>query len=107
MQCAGMAAAYRVSCCRSIEDELETLARAVKDMDLLFAGSVHAVHRYPNACRAFLLTAGISPSAGGILRIMQVSDKFCFRIYCVNGGYTHLAPATLSTTASRKEQMDI
>ena len=37
MQYAGMAAAPRISCCRRIEDE--TLARAVKDMDVLFVGS--------------------------------------------------------------------
>ena len=37
MQYAGMAAAPRVLCCRRIEDE--TLARAVKDMDVLFVGS--------------------------------------------------------------------
>ena len=37
MQYAGMAAAPRVSCCQKIEDE--TLARAVKDMDVLFVGS--------------------------------------------------------------------
>ena len=38
MQYADMPAASRVSCCRRIEDE--TLARAVKDMDVLFVGSV-------------------------------------------------------------------
>ena len=37
MQYAGMAAAPRVLCCRKIEDE--TLARAVKDMDVLIVGS--------------------------------------------------------------------
>ncbi len=37
MQYAGMAAAPRVKCCRRIEDE--TLARAAKDMDVLFVGS--------------------------------------------------------------------
>jgi hypothetical protein len=39
MQChgSGMAAAPRVKCCRRIEDE--TLARAAKDMDVLFVGS--------------------------------------------------------------------
>ena len=43
MQCAGMAVAPRVSCCRRIEDA--TLALAVKDMDLLFSGSAHGVPR--------------------------------------------------------------
>ena len=131
MQCAGMAVAPRVSCCRRIEDA--TLARAENDMDLLFSGYAHGVprdvgcrrwqsipvfesnsrvqwaHQYPNACGSFLLTAGMSPLAG---RIMKVTDKFCFCapclwIYCWHYGYTHLAPATLSTAASRKEQTGI
>ena len=37
MQCAGMAVAPRVSCCRRIDDA--TLARAVKGMDLAMLGS--------------------------------------------------------------------
>ena len=41
MQYAEMAAAPRVSCCRRIEDE--TLAHAVKDIDLLLFGSAHGV----------------------------------------------------------------
>ena len=41
MQYAEMAAAPRVSCCRRIEDE--TLAQAVKDVDLLLFGSAHGV----------------------------------------------------------------
>ena len=129
MQCAGMAVAPRVSCCRRIDDA--TLARAVNDRDLLFSGSAHGVpwdvgcrrwqsmpvfesnsllqwaHRYPNACGALLLTAWTSLLAG---RIMQVMDKFWFcapLIYRGNGGYTHCVPATLSTTASKKEQTGI
>ncbi len=50
MQCAGMAVAPRVSCCRSIDDATlagavddATLAGAVNDRDLLFSGSVHGV----------------------------------------------------------------
>ena len=43
MQCAGMAVAPRVSCCRREEDA--TLARAVNDNDLLLWGSAHGVPR--------------------------------------------------------------
>ena len=125
MQCAGMAVAPRVSCCRREEDA--TLARAVNDNDLVLWGSAHGVprdvgcrrwqsmpvlesnsleqwaQRYPNACGALRLTA-VAWLAG---RIMQVIDKFRLcrgtpLIYCVNGGYSHLAPATPSTTVRKK-----
>jgi hypothetical protein len=43
MQCAGMAVAPRVSCCRREEDA--TLARAVNDNDLVLWGSAHGVPR--------------------------------------------------------------
>ena len=43
MECAGMAVAPRVSCCRRIDDA--TLARAVKGMDLAMLGSAQTVDR--------------------------------------------------------------
>jgi hypothetical protein len=116
----------RVSCCRRKDDA--TLAQAVNDNDLLLCGSAHRVprhvgcrrwqsmpvlesnsleqwaQRYPNACGVLRLTA-VAWLAGSI---MQVIDKvrLCRGtpfIYCVNGGYTHMAltPATLSTTVGK------
>ena len=130
MECAGMAVAPRVSCCRRIDDA--TLARAVNDRDLLFSGSAHGVpwdvgcrrwqsmpvfesnslvqwaHRYPNACgAALLLTTWMSLLAG---RIMQVMDKFrlCVPFKLIfRGNGKHCVPATHSTTVSRKEQTGI